>query len=147
MKILKLIAYRLKCAFNWLYGGKHVSGSVQEHWVNHIYSETRWWPDGQIHWANIHGFDEGPGATYWVGVDYRYLGIRIEDYVLKFKNKSTYDEYVNLCPEDFLPKLKSDSRMDMRWGGSVDTYFSFKWGGEEKTFNIRLDSDRYAEEK
>ena len=80
-------------------------------------------------------------------MDYRYLGIRIEDYVLKFKNKATYDEYVNLCPEDFLPKLKSDPRMDMRYGGSVETYFAFKWGGEEKTFNVRLDSDRYAEEK
>lgn len=126
---------------------KPLFGSTEQvHWVNHIYDETRFWPDGQIHWANIHGFDEGPGAVYWVGVDFRYMGIRIEDYVIKFKNKSTYDDYVRLCPEDFLKKMKSDSRITMRRGGDVGVNFSFKWGGEEKTFDVRLSSDIYAEE-
>jgi hypothetical protein len=119
----------------------------QEHWINHIHDETKLWPDGHLHWANIHGFDEGPGAVYWVGVDFRYMGIRIEDYVIKCKNKSTYDEYVNLCPEDFLKKMNSDSRMIVRGGGDVGVEFVFRWGGEDKCFDVHLAGDRYAEEK
>lgn len=123
-------------------------GSTEQiHWINHIYDETKLWPDGHLHWANVHGFDEGPGAVYWVGVDFRYMGIRIEDYVIRCKNRSTYEEYVNLCPEDFLKKMKSDSRMIVRDGDDVNVEFVFKWGGESKSFDVHLASDRYAEER
>ena len=59
IKVLKILWSKIKSLFM----GKKPSlgSSEQTHWVNHIYDQTRWWPDGQIHWANIHGFDEGPG--------------------------------------------------------------------------------------
>lgn len=142
-KLLIVVAKKLKSLFS----KKSLDSAEQVHWINHIYDETKLWPDGHLHWANVHGFDEGPGAVYWVGVDYRYMGIRIEDYVLKFKSKALYDEYVNLCPEDFLKKIKVDSRLNYRRGGSVNVEFVFKWGGEEKTFDVHLDSDIFAEEK
>lgn len=56
IKALKVIWSKVKSLFK-----KTSNSSEQTHWVNHIYDQTRWWPDGQIHWANIHGFDEGPG--------------------------------------------------------------------------------------
>ena len=142
-KLLKVVVKNLKR----LLSKKSLGSAEQVHWINHIYDVTKPWPDGHPHWANIHGFDEGPGAVYWVGVDYRYLGIRIEDYVLKFKTKALYDEYVNLCPEDFLKKIQSDSRLSYRRGGSVNVEFVFKWGGNDKSFDVHLDSDIFAEEK
>lgn len=43
-------------------------------------------------WCNVHGFDEGPGSIYWIGMDLRSFGIRVADYIIKCKNKSTYDK-------------------------------------------------------
>ena len=32
-------------------------------------------------------------------------------------------------------------------GGDVDIKFIFKWGDEDKSFNVRFGTDRYAEEQ
>ena len=102
------------------------------------------------HGVNVHGFDEGPGQTYWVGLDGRSFGIRIADYIVKCKNKAIYDEYISFAksnPTKFLYKMREDSRMNYRYGDDVNIEFIFKWGGEEKTFDVHLSTDSYAEEK
>lgn len=98
-------------------------------------------------WGNVHGFDEGPGQVYWVGVDIRTFGIRTTDYVIKCKNKSTYDEYINMPVEDMLHKMRNDSRLDYKYGDDVEIEFIFRWGDEDKSFNVRFATDSYAEEK
>lgn len=151
MKLLfKLVANKLKYAFTWLTGKPELKSVEEEHWVNHIYDETTTWPNGAMMWANIHGFDEGPGATYWVGIDVRCFGIRTADYIIKCKSKSTYDEYIYEAdhnPTNVLYKMRKDSRLNYKSGEHVTTEFIFKWGGEEKTFNVRYTTDHYAEEK
>ena len=145
MKLLKVLFSRIKRLFT----KKHnkLSSRDEEHWVNHIYDESKIYPSGHVQWVNVHGFDEGPGAVYWVGFDSRYMGIRIADYVIKCKNKSTYDEYVNAYVEDVLQKMLNDSRLSVLSGDDVGTEFIFRWGDEDKSFNVRLSGDRLAVEK
>ncbi len=143
MKLLKLLLERIKRIFK----KPTLTSREEEHWVNHIYDETKLWPDGHVHWCNVHGFDEGPGSIYWVGFDFRYMGVRIEDYVIRCKNKATYDEYVNAYVEDVLKKLRSDSRLNVHDGDNVEVEFVFKWADNDKSFNVRFASDKYAEEK
>lgn len=145
MKLLNVLFSRIKRLFT----KKHSKfGSESEtHWVNHIYDESKIYPSGHVQWVNVHGFDEGPGAVYWVGFDSRYMGIRIADYVIKCKNKSTYDEYVNAYVEDVLQKMLNDSCLSVLSGDDVETEFIFRWGDEDKSFNIRLSGDRLAVEK
>lgn len=124
--------------------------STSEHWINHIHDETVTWPNSALMWANVHGFDEGPGQTYWLGIDIRSFGIRCADYVLKFKSKALYDEFLNAAinsTESFLYKMRGDSRMNYTNGSDMDVEYVFKWGDEEKTFHVHLGVDSYAEEK
>ena len=132
-----------------LFSKKNTSleSSKQEHWVNHIYDETKFWPNTGGMWANVHGFDEGPGQTYWIGVDIRSFFIRCADYVIKCKNRSTYEEYVNMCAEDVLHKMRSDPRLNYKYGNDVNVEFNFRWGGDNKSFDVHLATDSYAEEK
>ena len=147
MNILKLFWLKVCRLFN----GKFRFGSTeQEHWVNHIHDETISWPNKGMMWMNLHGFDEGPGATYWVGMDFRSFGIRVADYVIKCKSKATYDEYISAAtrnPEKVLYKMREDSRLDYKYGDDVNIEFVFRWGDEDKSFDVRLGTDSYAEEK
>ena len=88
-------------------------------------------------WGNVHGFDEGPGQVYWVGVDIRTFGIRTTDYVIN----------INMPVEDMLHKMRNDSRLDYKYGDDVEIEFIFRWGDEDKSFNVRFATDSYAEEK
>ena len=79
MSIIKTFFARIKRLFT----KPKIQSTEQTHWVNHIHDETvsvggSW---GTAQWANLHGFDEGPGAVYWVGLDCRCWGIRIADYL------------------------------------------------------------------
>lgn len=141
---------------NWLqklfsfFSSKKLKSTEQVHWVNHTFDETVTWPNGALMWANVHGFDQGPGNTYWVGVDVRSFGIRVADYVVECKNKSTYDDYLDCAVNDtkkFLYKMREDSRVTCSKGSDVNVEFIFKWGDEEKTFNVHLATDQFAEEK
>ncbi len=127
-----------------------VDSSEQTHWVNHIYDETVSWPNGALMWANVHGFDEGPGQTYWIGVDVRSFGFRAADYVVKCKNKSTYDDFLYTAwhdTEKFLSKMREDSRVNCKRGSDVNIEFIFRWSDDDKTFDVHLSTDDYAEEK
>jgi len=131
-----------------------LKSTEQTHWVNHIYDESKFWPITGDMWANVHGFEEGGegNLVYWIGVDIRSFSLRSTDYikfshVIRCKNKSTYDEYVNMCIEDMLGKMRRDSRLDVRKGSDVNVEFIFKWVDEEKSFNVRFATDDYAEEK
>ena len=133
-----------------LFSKKKVNSTEEVHWVNHIFDETVTWPNSAMMWINVHGFDEGPGQTYWVGLDGRSFGIRIADYIVKCKDKAVYDEYISFAksnPTKFLYKMREDSRMNYRYGDDVNIEFIFKWGGEEKTFDVHLSTDSYAEQK
>jgi len=129
---------------------RKLASAEQVHWINHTLDETVFWPNGGAMWANVHGFDEGPGQTYWVGVDVRSFGFRAADYIVKCKNKATYDDYLDCAINDttkFLGKMKNDARMNCRNGSDVNIEYIFKWGGEEKTFDVHLGTDWLAEEK
>jgi len=119
-------------------------------WVNHIYDETIFWPNSAAMWCNAHGFDQGPGQFYWIGLDMRSFGIRTADYIIKCKNKETYDKYINKASRDMehlLSAMKSDPNLNVISGSDVNTEFVFRWGEEKKTFNLHLGWDWYAEEK
>lgn len=127
-----------------------LKSTEQTHWVNHTYDETVTWPNKALMWCNVHGFEEGSGAIYWVGLDIRSFGIRVADYVIKCKNKATYDKYIYKAThdmEDVLSTMKSDSNLNLIAGDDVETKFIFRWGDEDKSFNVRLFGDWYAEEK
>lgn len=122
----------------------------EEHWVNHICDEFVPPPSPAVQWYNLHGFDEGPGVVYWVGLDCRNFGIRSADYVVRCRTKDLYDEYVEAAHDGgsaFLQKALHDGRLSLRRGGDVGVKFIFRWGDDEKTFNVRLAGDFYAEEK
>ena len=130
---------------------KLILRSTEEtHWINHIYDETVFWPNKAAMWCNVHGFDEGPGQTYWIGMDFRSFGIRTADYVIKCKNKATYDKYIDKASRDIeniLSSMKYDPNLNVSNGNNVGTEFVFRWGGESKSFNVRLGWDYYVEEK
>lgn len=129
---------------------KKLKSVRQEIWINHIYDETVSWPNGALMWANVHGFDQGPGQTYWVGVDVRSFGIRVADYIIKCKNKSTYDDFIHIASYDtqkLLSRMREDARLNYKSGSDVNVEFDFRWGGDNKTFDVHLSTDHYAEEK
>ena len=145
-KLLNVIWNKIKSWFK----KPSFASSEQTHWVNHIYDETTTWPNSALMWANIHGFDEGPGQTYWLGIDIRSFGIRCADYVLKFKRRSLYDEYRESAfrdPTKVLYKMRGDSRLNYKYGNDVNIDFMFRWGDEDKHFDVHLGTDSYAEEK
>lgn len=148
ISILRLIVQKLR---HWASSEDKASvASTQEHWINHIYDETVSWPNGALMWANVHGFDEGPGAIYWLGIDIRSFGIRCADYVLKFKSKSLYEEYKSIACNDtknLLSKMRNDSRLSYTNGGDMDVEYRFRWGGSEKSFHVHLGTDSYAEQR
>lgn len=127
----------------------------QTHWVNHIHDDTIFNPTGTqntwgtIPWINIHGFEEA-GGIYWVGADSRCWGIRMSDMVIRCKNKATYDKYIKIAEDGgsaLLRTAERDSTFNMRRGDKVNTEFIFKWGNDDKSFDVRLKGDFYAEEK
>ena len=134
-----------------LFRKKRKFKSTEEtHWVNHIYDETVTWPNKALMWCNVHGFDEGPGSVYWVGLDIRSFGIRCADYIIKCKNKSTYNKWINLASNDtpsVLSAMKADSSLNLINGDDVNIEFIFRWGDDDKTFDVHLSGDWYAEEK
>lgn len=145
MGVFTLIKAKIKKLFS-----KKLKTNEYTHWVNHIYDETTTWPNSAMMWANIHGFDEGPGQTYWLGFDIRSFGIRCADYLLKFKSKSLYDEYREAAfrdPKNLLYKMRGDSRLNCCTCGDWDDEHTFKWNDEEKSFHLHLDTDDFASEK
>ena len=124
--------------------------SRQEHWVDHIYDDTVTWPNGAMMWCNVHGFDEGPGRVYWLGLDLRSFGIRCADYLLKFRSRALYEEYLFAATRDtknVLYKMRNDSRLDYTCGYDMDVEYTFKWGDDDKSFHIHLGVDSYAEQR
>ena len=120
------------------------------HWVNHIYDETVSWPNKGMMWCNVHGFDEGPGTTYWVGLDIRSFGFRAADYIIKCKTKAEYDKWISKAFNDMpgiLSAMKSAPELNIINGDDVNIEFQFRWGDDEKDFNLHLSTDWYAEEK
>lgn len=143
MKLLKLLFNRITSIFK----KSKLGSSEQTHWVNHTYDQTKTWPNKGMMWANVHGFDEGPGQVYWVGVDVRSFGFRVADFVIKCKNKATADEYLNMPAESVQTVMKHDPRLVCRDGDDVETKFIFRWGDDDKSFNVRFGTDYYGEEK
>ncbi len=146
IELLNMIWNKVKSLFK----KPMLASSEQTHWVNHIHDETVTWPNSAMMWMNVHGFDEGPGQTYWVGLDGRSFGIRIADYVVKCKTKALYDEYIHAATHDptkVLYKMREDSRLNYKYGDYVNVDFMFRWGDEDKHFDVHLGTDSYAEEK
>ncbi len=125
----------------------------QTYWVNHIcddYVNASQKAVGM--YANLHGFEGivDDKWIYWVGVDIRFLGIRCADVVIRCKNKSTYDHWIYLAQQDLdhiCQAVREDSNLICKDGDDVEVDFMFRWGDEEKHFNVRFGTDRYAEEK
>lgn len=154
-KLFKCLFSRIKRFFKRLFCRKsRLESTTQEHWVNHIYDETvgiggQW---GTMQWGNLHGFEEGSGDNkiYWLGLDSRCWGIRISDMIIKCKNKATYDKYIEVAKwggSELLHKAEADGNLQLTRGNNVEIKFVFKWGDDDKSFNVRLAGDFYAEEK
>lgn len=123
-------------------------------WVNHIcdrYVNAAQKSVGM--YANLHGFEglnEDGSWTYWVGIDIRFIGIRCADYIIKCHNKSTYDAWIDKASRDLndvLYAIKRADNLNWQWGDDVNIEFIFRWSDEEKTFDVHLSGDIYAEEK
>lgn len=148
MKLIKILLNKIKYFFRKK--TNPLSSTEEIHWINHIYDETVSWPNKGMMWANVHGFDEGPGQTYWVGIDIRSFGFRAADYIIKCKNKSTYDKWIDKAFRDMegiLNALKNDPSLNIKHGDDVEIKFIFKWNDNDKSFNVRFSTDYYAEEK
>ena len=147
MSMLKTLWTKIKTLFN----KKPVLKSSEDvHWVNHICDEFVPPPGPAVQHYNLHGFDEGPGAVYWLGLDCRNFFIRTCDYVIKFHNKATYDKYIGIARNGgsaLLKAVEADSALSMRRGNNVNIEFVFKWGDDDKTFDVHLVGDFFAEEK
>lgn len=130
-----------------------LKSTQQEHWVDHICDETVTASKAAVGgYCNLHGFREGSEGnwTYWVGCDFRSFFIRVQDVVIKCKNKSTYDYWISKAKRDcesVIWGVLQDSNLNAKEGDEVNTEFVFKWADEEKSFDIHLGADRYAEEK
>ena len=135
---------------NWIRKSMKGNSVDETHWVNHICDETVTWPNKALMWCNVHGFDEGPGQTYWIGMDIRSFGFRACDYIIKCKNKATYDKWLDKAlhdTENVLSAMKSADELRLINGDDINVEYIFRWGDEEKTFNLHLAVDWYAEEK
>lgn len=147
--IFKRIFERIKGIFR----KPKVASTEEVLWVNHIcddYVNASQKAVGM--YANLHGFDglTDAGWVYWVGIDVRFLGIRTADFVIRCKNKRVYDYWIETARKnlDSIPQgLHKYDNLYCRNGDDVNVKFVFKWGGEEKSFNVRFATDRYAEEK
>ena len=150
MKILFVVLQKLR---NFFSRKKSLGSSQQVHWVNHICDRYVNASKAAVGgYANLHGFQEGSpdNWVYWVGVDMRSFGIRVQDVVIRCKNKSTYDYWIDKATRDLdsIPRaVMNDERLYCRSGSDTNIQFIFKWGGQEKTFDVHLSFDRYAEQK
>lgn len=122
-------------------------------WVNHILDETLYPSSANPGWKNLHGFysEDMDGIHWWIGIDSRILGIRVQDVVVRFNDEKTYKAWVSEAKAGWgtsiINKVLNDP--DFRgWNGSdYNVEFVFRWGGESKSFNVHLDGDRYGEQK
>lgn len=123
-------------------------------WVNHILDETLSSPHSVGGWKNMHGFysEDLEGIHWWLGIDSRYLGIRLQDVVVRFNNEYTYNKWVDEARSTFgssiINKVFNNSdNVEGKNGSDVNVEFIFRWSDEEKTFDVHLDGDRYGEQK
>ena len=148
MKLLKLLFWKIARLFK----KKKLDSTEQTHWVHHIYDTT--FPAHKAAaggWVNVHGFKEGSEGNwiYWVGFDHRSFGIRVQDEVIKCKTEEMYDKYIGYGPNNWEihNAMKRDPKLNTRSGDEVETEFIFRWGDEDKSFNVRFSLDQYGEEK
>lgn len=151
---MKIVA-RIKRLFLKLFGKKGIKelGSTEQtHWVNHIHDYTSFWPNCAAMYGNVHGFEEGEGdgKVYWLGIDIRCFFARTADYLIKFRSKALYDEYAEAsdrAANETLKKMLYDQRLNVRRGGDVNIDFIFRWGNEDKHFDVHAAGDAFGEEK
>ena len=131
-----------------------INSVEQTYWVNHICDEYVNASQKSVGmYANVHGFEglmEDGTWIYWVGIDIRFIGIRCADIVIRCKNKSTYDRWIYQATHDLnsMPQaVRNAPDLYCRDGDDVEVKFIFRWGDEDKSFNVRFGTDRYAEEK
>ena len=70
--------------------------------------------------------------------------------IVKCKNKEIYDEYIkaaSFSTSEFLHKALIDSRINVKRGNEVGIKFVFRWGKEDKSFNINGTGDLLGEEQ
>ena len=70
--------------------------------------------------------------------------------IVKCKSKEIYDEYIkaaSFSTSEFLHKALADSRLNVKRGNDVEIKFVFRWGDEDKSFNVSGKGDLLGEEK
>lgn len=152
IQALKVLFERIKSLFMKKPSKPLLKSSEETHWVEPIYDATL--PGhkaGAGGWVNVWGFREGGEGnwTYWVGYDYRWMGIRTQDLLVRCRSKSIYDKYIRWGTESWLVhnRIQEDPALWTRNGDDVETEFTFRWGDDDKSFNIRLSGDYYGIEK
>lgn len=152
--MFRIVFKRLIEQIKRLFKRPKLQSTEQVYWVNHIHDEYVNASQKAVGmYANLHGFeglnDDG-SWTYWVGIDTRFIGIRVADFVIKCKNKSTYDYWIEKARKNLDSIPQALHKYDNLWcrnGDDVEIDFMFRWGNEDKHFNVRFATDRYAEER
>ena len=81
IRALKVLFERIKRLFKKKPSKPLLGSSEETHWVEPIYDATLpGHKSGAGGWVNVWGFREGCEGnwTYWVGYDYRWMGIRTQ---------------------------------------------------------------------
>ena len=122
-------------------------------WVNHILDETMSSKQAAGGWKNMHGFysEDLEGIHWWLGIDSRFLGIRLQDVVVRFNDEYTYNKWVEEARRttgtSIINKVLEDSNFKGWRGDNYNVEFIFRWGDSDKTFDVHLHDDRYGEQK
>lgn len=105
--------------------------------------------EGTLYWRNIWGFVKGDAR--WACNDSRMMGIRVQDIVVKCKNKSTCYDLLDRMSDGSIARYLSDHPEKFKIMNPNDgAYHIFHTeladGPYTKSFHINLKADYYAEE-
>lgn len=129
------------------------SDTVREYHVTLLFKETIYIKQAAGSWVNIYGFemrDDNGELRRWIGLDDRWLGIRVQDVLLEFKSVNCYSKWKEKAHYDsssIINDCLTSSDLIGMPGDIVNIEWIFKWGDESKNFDIHLSMDRFAIEK
>lgn len=133
---------RIKNFFNKLFpNGKEVVFNNAQHLCDSPSIDIK--PEGS--WENLHGYK--CGSDYYVCIDFRWLGIRTQDVMLKCKSIESYDKWIKYAAEEpmLMPSTINDLPNSTN-GKKLKTKFTFNTtDGKSKSYNMTGGWDFYAE--
>ena len=115
--------------------------------VDHIWDEFNTKKAGPGTWSNLHGFKTTDGH-YYCCVDARFLGIRMQDIIVRCNTREFYEEMQSEARSGGLKRtISDDNRINDLSSGKKEFEFNCVSPTYQKTFRIRLALDGYGEQK